>query len=75
MAQSAHVREEEAQIIGEMLGIPWDRIDIDRFRRGMEVELERLPRDQSQDATSDELLRSGRAAYEHLQESRDYYGP
>lgn len=67
------MRKEEAEIIGEMLGIPWDRVDIERFRRGLEVELEQLPRDPSRGVTRDDLLMSGRAAYEHLQESRDYY--
>jgi hypothetical protein len=31
---------QEAQSVGEKLGIQWDKFDIDQFRRGMDVELE-----------------------------------
>jgi hypothetical protein len=73
MEEKRRVREEEAQIIGDELGIRWDRFSVDQFRRGMEVELEHGRRDPATNVTNDDLLVTGKIALAHLNEFPDYY--
>jgi hypothetical protein len=73
MTAKKHVQEEEAQIIGDTLGITWDRFDVDQFRRGMDVELEHGARDPHTNVTNDDLITTGKIALAHLNEFPDYY--
>jgi len=73
MDDKGRIREEEAQIIGDELGIRWDRFSIDQFRRGMEVELEHGRQDPATNVTNDDLLVTGKIALAHLNEFPDYY--
>lgn len=73
MEEKRRIREEEAQIIGDKLGIRWDRFPVDQFRRGMEVELEHGRRDPATNVTNDDLLVTGKIALAHLNEFPDYY--
>jgi len=63
----------KARKIGNELGVDWDRIDLDQFHRGMEVELEHGRRDPATDVTGDDLLLTGKIALAHLNEFPDYY--
>lgn len=63
----------EASKIGASLGLDWAQIDLDQFRRGLEVELEHGARDPETDVTNDDLLLTGKIAWAHLKEIRDYY--
>jgi hypothetical protein len=73
MQSEKQVTKEEAQEIGEKLGIKWDRFDVDQFRRGMNVELEHGSRDPATNVTNNDLLMTGKIALAHLNEFPDYY--
>ena len=64
---------EEAQRVGEMLGIDWSEFDIEQFRMGMDVELEHGMRDQHTNVTNDDSMITGKIALAHLNEFSDYY--
>ena len=64
---------EEARAIGTQLKIDWTQIDLEQFRRGLEVELEHGARDPETNVTGDDLLLTGKIAWAHLKEIRDYY--
>jgi hypothetical protein len=67
------ISTEEARSIGAQLGINWTQIDLEQFRRGLEVELEHGTHDPETDVTGDDLLLTGKIAWAHLKEIRDYY--
>jgi len=73
MANEKHFSPEEAQKIGEALGIDWQKFDIEQFRRGMDVELEHGTRDSNTNVTNDDPLMTGKIALAHLNEFPDYY--
>lgn len=64
---------EEARSIGKRLKIDWAQIDLEQFRRGLEVELEHGMRDPETDVTGDDLVLTGKIAWAHLKEIHDYY--
>ncbi len=64
---------EEAQLIGEQLGITWDAFDVREFKIGMEVELEHGSVDPHTNVTNDDLLMTGKITLAHLNEFPDYY--
>jgi len=64
---------EQAQAIGEQLGLTWDKFDVEQFRRGMDVELEHGRRDPHTNVTNDDPLTTGKIALAHLNEFPDYY--
>lgn len=64
---------EEARSIGTQLKIDWAQIDLEQFRRGLEVELEHGVVDSETNVTGDALLLTGKIAWAHLKEIQDYY--
>ena len=64
---------EEAQRIGEILGIDWSRFDVEQFRMGMDVELEHGLVNPYTNVTDDDPLTTGMIALAHLNEFPDYY--
>ena len=64
---------EEARRIGTALGIDWAMVDLEQFRRGLEVELEHGAHDPLTNVTNDDPLMTGKIAWAHLKEIRDYY--
>ena len=64
---------EEARSIGTQLGLDWAQIDLEQFRRGLEIELEHGARDPQTDVTHSDLVLTGKIAWAHLKEIRDYY--
>lgn len=64
---------EEAKRIGATLGINWDKIELDQFHRGLEVEFEHGARDPETNVTNDDVLLTGKIAWAHLKEFPDYY--
>jgi len=73
MAISKHFTQEEAKIIGEKLGIDWNKFDIEQFRMGLDVELEHGKHDPHTNVTNDDPLTTGKIALAHLNEFSDYY--
>lgn len=64
---------EEARSIGMQLKIDWAQIDLEQFRRGLEIELEHGARDPETNVTNNDPLLTGKIAWAHLKEIRDYY--
>ncbi len=64
---------EEANAIGDKLGINWAKVDLQEFRRGLEVELEHGARDPQTNVTDDDVTLTGKIAWAHLKEFPDYY--
>lgn len=67
--------EADARRIGTEIGIDWATapFDVDQFRMGLEVELEHGAHDAETNVTDDDELVTGKIAWAHLKEIRDYY--
>lgn len=64
---------EEAEEIGEQLGIDWSKHDVEQFRMGLDVELEHGLIDSHTNVTNDDFIMTGKIALAHLNEFSDYY--
>ena len=73
MGDKRRISSDEARSVGARLGIDWAQIDLEQFRRGLEVELEHGARDAQTNVTNDDVLLTGKIAWAHLKEIRDYY--
>jgi hypothetical protein len=73
MGNKLQFSTEEARSIGTQLKINWLQIDLEQFRRGLEVELEHGAIDPETNVTGDDLVLTGKIAWAHLKEIRDYY--
>ena len=73
MIKKRQFSAEEARTIGTQLKIDWSQIDLEQFRRGLEIELEHGAIDSETNVTGDDLLLTGKIAWAHLKEIRDYY--
>jgi hypothetical protein len=73
MASTRTISMAEARDIGARLGLDWAKIDLEQFRRGLEVELEHGAHDAETNVTGDDLVVTGKIAWAHLKELSDYY--
>lgn len=73
MTEKKYFTSEQARVIGEKLGIKWDKFDIEQFRRGMDVEMEHGTVDPGTNVSNDDPLVTGKIALAHLNEFPDYY--
>lgn len=73
MPDKRRITTGEAQQVGTTLKIDWAKVDVEQFRRGLEVELEHGTRDPQTNVTNDDLLLTGKIAWAHLNEFPDYY--
>jgi hypothetical protein len=75
MSVTRRFTAEEAQRVGEAIGIDWSEspFDVEQFRMGLEVELEHGQRDPRTDVTHDDPIVTGKIALAHLNEFPDYY--
>jgi hypothetical protein len=73
MSNKVRMSAEEARSIGTQLGIDWMKVELEQFRRGLEVELEHGARDPDTNVTNDDLSLTGKIAWAHLKEFPDYY--
>jgi hypothetical protein len=64
---------EEVINVGNKLNIDWNKIDINQFKRGLEVELEHGAKDPQTNITNDDLIETAKIALVHLKELPDYY--
>ncbi|OBW60731.1 DUF5661 family protein [Dehalococcoides mccartyi] len=64
---------DEAEAVAEILGITFEKFDIEQFRMGMDVELEHGTRDPKTNVTNDDPIMTGKIALAHLNEIEDYY--
>ena len=75
MSERVSFSAEEAQRIGEQIGIDWSSapFDVEQFRRGMDVELEHGLQDLLTNVTDGDPVVTGKIALAHLKEFPDYY--
>jgi Protein of unknown function (DUF5661) len=73
MTEKRQTTIEEAQRVGNEIGVDWSRFDIEQFRLGMDVELEHGSRDPQTDVTGDDPIVTGKIALAHMKEFPDYY--
>ena len=73
MEAKKHFNSSEAKVIGEKLGVTWDKFDVEQFRMGMDVELEHGLHDPVTNVTNNDPLTTGKIALAHLTEFPDYY--
>jgi hypothetical protein len=63
----------EAKRIGEALPNPKTTVELEQFRRVLEVELEHGSHDPQVNATNDDEPLTGKIVWAHLKESPDYH--
>lgn len=73
MIKKRQFSTKEAHLLGTQLKIDWSQINLEQFRRGLEVELEHGAIDPETNVTGDDLVLTGKIAWAHLKEIRDYY--
>ena len=73
MADAHRITAEQARQVGTSLGVDWAKIELEQFRRGLEVEFEHGKRDPQTNVTNDDLGLTGKIAWAHLKEFPDYY--
>lgn len=73
MSNKRQFSTQEARAVGKQLGLDWTKIDLEQFRRGLEVELEHGAIDPETNVTGDDLVLTGKIAWAHLKELQDYY--
>lgn len=64
---------EEAQKIGEDIGIDFTKYNLEEFRMGLAVELEHGSGDPETNVTNSDEKLTGKIAWAHLKEIPDYY--
>lgn len=64
---------EEAKKIGDEIGVDWNKIKLEQFRRGCDVELEHGNVDPQTNVTNNDPIMTGKIALAHLKERSDYY--
>lgn len=64
---------EQTKEIGDSLGVNWDEIDIEQFKRGLLVELEHGSVNPKTNITDDDAVMTAKIALAHLEELPDYY--
>lgn len=64
---------EDARRIGDSIGIDWNKVDLQQFRRGLEVEMEHGAHDPETNVTGDNEQMTGKIAWAHIKELHDYY--
>lgn len=73
MTEARRTTTEEAQRVGDEIGVDWTRFDLEQFRAGMDVELEHGSRDPQTNVTNDDPIMTGKIALAHMKEFPDYY--
>jgi hypothetical protein len=73
MSEKKHFTTDQAHKIGDKLGIDWNRLDVEQFRMGLDVELEHGLNDPTTDVTGNDPILTGKIALAHLNEYADYY--
>ena len=73
MSESRRTSIEEARRVGDVIGVDWNRFDLEQFRAGMDVEYEHGSHDSQTDVTGDDPIVTGKIALAHMKEFPDYY--
>ena len=73
MSHPHHYEVDEAKRLGDKLGVDWKSIEVEQFRKGVEVEFEHGSSDPQTNVTNDDPMLTGKIAWAHLKEIPDYY--
>jgi hypothetical protein len=65
--------KKDAKIIGDKLGINWDKISLNEFTKGLDVEMEHGTMFTETNITNNDRILTGKIAWAHLKEFPDYY--
>ena len=64
---------EEAQVIGEGIGIDFTKVNLEEFKMGLGIELEHGSGDPETNVTNSDETMTAKIAWAHLKEIPDYY--
>jgi hypothetical protein len=67
------LNSKEAKEIGDNIGISWNKVDIDEFTKGVNVEFEHGTIFPETNVTNNDKNMTGKIAWAHLKEFPDYY--
>jgi len=73
MTETRRTTTEEAQRVGDAIGVDRTRFDLEQFRMGMDVEFEHGSHDPQTNVTGDDPILTGKIALAHMKEFPDYY--
>jgi hypothetical protein len=73
MSHPHHYDLDGAKALGDRLGVDWANIELEQFRKGLEVEFEHGSNDPETNVTNDDPVLTGKIAWAHLKEIPDYY--
>jgi hypothetical protein len=73
MSEGKRTTLDEAQRVGDAIGVDWDVYDVEQFRIGMDVEYEHGSHDPQTNVTNDDPILTGKIALAHMKEFPDYY--
>ena len=73
MGETRRTTSEQARRVGDEIGVDWNRVDLEQFRLGMDVEFEHGSHDAQTDVTHDDPIVTGKIALAHMKEFPDYY--
>lgn len=65
--------DKTAKKIGDELGINWNEVNLEEFKKGLIIELEHGTRYEETNITHDDLHLTAKIAWAHLKEFPDYY--
>jgi hypothetical protein len=70
-----HISTKIAKKIGDKIGIDWNKISLEQFHMGINVEMEHGSKldNPMTNVTGDNLIKTGEIALAHLLELSDYY--
>ena len=63
----------DAKKIGEDLGIDWEKVNLDEFTKGVNIEFEHGTKFPETNVTNNDKSLTGKIAWAHLKEFPDYY--
>jgi hypothetical protein len=73
MSPKREFTKQDAERIGDALGVDWAKVRLDEFLAGLMVELEHGARDPKTNVTNDDEILTAKIALAHLEEYPDYY--
>jgi hypothetical protein len=73
VTETRRTTSDEAQRVGDAIGVDWSRFDLEQFRAGMDVEFEHGSQDPQTNVTGDDPILTGKIALAHMKEFPDYY--
>jgi hypothetical protein len=73
MGENKQFTADEAKQIGSSIGVDWEKISLEEFRIGLNVELEHGDHDPETNVIGSDYTLAGKIVWAHLKEIRDYY--